>query len=148
MQRPTIRSADLLPECTIGQVAYNGAAMCSAVLIPAWFPVHNPDVSFQFGHKVLRLVTESAEGWNQINAPRLGAALAFYTTLSLAPLVVICVSLAGIFLGPSAAEGRISEEVRQLAGPAVQGALKLLLLHSGKSSGIIASLVGLATLWF
>ena len=87
-------------------------------------------------------------GWNSINAPRLGAALAFYTMLSMAPLLVICVSIAGLVFGTDAAEGRVAGEIQELVGPTGAQAIRSLLMHPGQASGVVAGIVGLATLWF
>jgi membrane protein len=87
-------------------------------------------------------------GWNRINAPRLGAALAFYTMLSMAPLLVICVSIAGLVFGAEAAEGRVAGQIQELVGPTGAQAIRSLLTHPGKASGVAAGIVGLATLWF
>jgi membrane protein len=87
-------------------------------------------------------------GWNRINAPRLGAALAFYTMLSIAPLLVICVSIAGLVFGAEAAEGRVAAQIQELVGPTGAQAIRSLLTQPGKASGVVAGIVGLATLWF
>jgi len=87
-------------------------------------------------------------GWNRIPAPRLGAALAFYTMLSIAPLLVICVSIAGLVFGAEAAEGRVAGQIQELVGPTGAQAIRSLLTHPGKASGVAAGIVGLATLWF
>ena len=87
-------------------------------------------------------------GWNRINAPRLGAALAFYTMLSMAPLLVICVSIAGLVFGAEAAESRVAGQIQELVGPTGAQAIRSLLTHPGKASGVAAGIVGLATLWF
>jgi membrane protein len=92
------------------------------------------------------LFREAADGWTRVNAPRLGAALAFYTMLSMTPLLVICVSIAGIVFGAQAAEGRIAGEIQNLAGPVGAQAIQSLLVHSAKFSGVLAALVGLVTL--
>ena len=99
-------------------------------------------------HTVGNLFRAAGDGWNRINAPRLGAALAFYTMLSTAPLLVICVSIASLVFGAKAAEGRVVEQVQELAGYAAGQALRSVLLHASKSTGAIAGIVGLVTLWF
>ena len=43
--------------------------------------------------------------WWEDNAPRLGAALAFYTLFSLSPLLIIAVAIAGLIFGREAAQG-------------------------------------------
>jgi len=50
------------------------------------------------------LVRETAGEWSTDNAPRLGASLAFYTLLSLAPLLVVIVAVAAFAFGRQAAE--------------------------------------------
>jgi membrane protein len=105
-------------------------------------------VGLQGWKDVKNLMAEAVDRWFKVNAPRLGAALAFYATLALAPLVVICISLVALVFGANQAEGRVAEQIRDLAGPAVQNALELLLLHSSKASGILAGAVSLVTLWF
>ena len=97
---------------------------------------------------VYALLRETADGWSRINAPRLGAALAFYAMLSISPLLVICVSIASLVFGAGGAEGRVVDLIREFVGPAGGQAIKSLLLHSGKSSGVLAGIVGLITLWF
>ena len=94
------------------------------------------------------LFREGIAGWNRINAPRLGAALAFYTMLSIAPLLVICVSIAGLVFGAEAAESRVAAQIQELVGPIGAQAIRSLLTHPGETSGVVAGIVGLATLWF
>src|SRR5438876_514812 len=56
---------------------------------------------------VLAMVKEAFADWREDNAPRLGAALAYYTAFSLAPLLVIAIAVAGLVFGHTAAQGRI-----------------------------------------
>ncbi len=75
--------------------------------------------------------------------PRLGAALAFYTTFALAPLLVIVVAIAGLVFGREAAEGRLLGEMRSLVGKEGGDALQALVAAAGQhGAGIVASLVG------
>ncbi len=59
------------------------------------------------------LLREAGAAWLADNAPRLGAALAFYTLFSLAPVLIVAVSVAGFVFGEKAAQGEI---VRQFQG--------------------------------
>src|SRR5579862_1588396 len=54
--------------------------------------------------------------WNRDRAQRMGASIAFYAVLSLAPLLVILVTLAALIWGSRAAEGRLAYEVGNLIG--------------------------------
>jgi len=87
--------------------------------------------------------------WNEINAPRLGAALAFYTTLSIAPLLVLCVSIAGLVFGPKLAQGDVIAQVENVIGPEAGKILQGLLLDASKlSHGLTAAGVGIVLLLF
>ncbi len=79
--------------------------------------------------------------------PRLGAALAFYITFSLAPLLLVVVAIAGLVFGREAAEGRLLGEMRSLVGNEGGDALQAMVAAAGKQgSGILASLVGAVVL--
>ena len=54
------------------------------------------------------LIRESASEWSDDNALRLSASLAFYTLLSLAPLLVVIVAIAAMAFGRKAAEGQLA----------------------------------------
>ena len=62
------------------------------------------------------LFREAARGWSDHRAQRLGAALAFYTTLALAPLMIIAIAVAGYFFGEEAARGGIVDQIEHLVG--------------------------------
>src|SRR5687767_8139163 len=62
------------------------------------------------------LLKEAAEGWFEHRAQRLGASLAFYTTLALAPLTIIAIAVAGYFFGEDAARGGIVNQIEHLVG--------------------------------
>ena len=56
--------------------------------------------------EVTPLIGETIRNWHRDRAPRMGAALAYYITLSLAPTVVIVLAVAGLAFGAKAAQGR------------------------------------------
>ncbi|HEY2933488.1 MAG TPA: YhjD/YihY/BrkB family envelope integrity protein [Acidobacteriota bacterium] len=60
------------------------------------------------------LIRETISGWISDHAPRTGAALAFYTVFSLAPILIISIAIAGAVFGENAARGEIVEQVRGL----------------------------------
>jgi len=62
------------------------------------------------------LLKEAARGWSEHRAQRLGASLAFYTTLALAPLTLIAIAIAGYFFGQEAARGWIVTQIEHLVG--------------------------------
>lgn len=78
------------------------------------------------------------------NAPRMGAALAIYTLLSISPLVIIAVGVAGLIFGRDAAQGHIIAQIEGLEGHDDAVAVRALIESSRKpASGIIASLFSL-----
>ncbi|MDQ2844752.1 MAG: YihY/virulence factor BrkB family protein, partial [Acidobacteriota bacterium] len=69
------------------------------------------------------LMVESLSDWNKHNATRLGASLAFYSLLSLAPLLLVLVSIVGLVFGHSAAEQQTVSQAQALVGPAAGKAM-------------------------
>ena len=77
----------------------------------------------------------------------IGAALAFYSLLSLAPIVVLSISLEGLIFGGTPAEERVIQEVGALAGPDASYFLQSMSKQARKpGSGAAASLLGFITL--
>jgi len=101
------------------------------------------------GKSIWELIKQTISNWSDIHAPRMGAALAFYTMLSIAPLLVISVSIAGLVFGEQAAEGHIVDQIRGLAGNAGAQVVEELVRNAAKpSTGILAGALGLLTLLF
>jgi membrane protein len=94
------------------------------------------------------VITKALRSWWAHNPPRLGAALAYYTVLSLAPLLVILVAIAGHFFGADAARGQLYWQVRNVTGEQsavlVQSLLRDAARHS--TSGFLAGIFGFALL--
>ncbi|RFP08740.1 YihY/virulence factor BrkB family protein [Duganella sp. BJB488] len=67
--------------------------------------------------------------WLEHRASSKGAALAFYTLFSMAPILVLVLAIAGWFYGPQAARGQLFEELRGLVG--AQGAEAVQLVLAG-----------------
>ena len=95
------------------------------------------------------ILGESFEGWNKHNASRLGAALSFYTLLSIAPLLLVLVAVVGLTMGSQSAETDVIQQIRALMG--VQGAaIAQTLLEGSRNTahGIMATVFGVLTLLF
>jgi membrane protein len=87
--------------------------------------------------------------WVEDKASQLGAALAFYSILSLAPLLLIAVAIAALVFGESTAKGELMEQLTGMIGEQGAGAISTMLDHAQKpGSGIVATVFGLATLLF
>ncbi|HEU4855132.1 MAG TPA: YhjD/YihY/BrkB family envelope integrity protein, partial [Nitrosospira sp.] len=66
--------------------------------------------------QVWTLVKESFSSWHDDYAPSMGAALAYYTMFSIAPLLLIVISTAGLVFGEEAVRGEIFYQLRDLMG--------------------------------
>jgi membrane protein len=85
--------------------------------------------------------------WLDDRAPTMGAAIAYYTVFSLAPMLVIVIAFAGLAFGQQAAEGALFGELRDLIGPESAAAVQAMLRSaSGTGSGIFATAVGIGAL--
>jgi membrane protein len=100
--------------------------------------------------ETVSLAKEAATEWVNDNAPTLGAALAYYTAFSLAPLLVISIGIAGMVLGQEAAQGEIFQQLRTLVGDESSKAMQELVKSaaSDQSHSLWATIVGGATLLF
>jgi membrane protein len=99
--------------------------------------------------KMMRLLVDAAAGWSDDNAMRLSASLAYYTLFSMAPLLVVGMSIAGLFFGEAAARGQTAEQLRQLAGASTGDAILTFMQGaSQRTASLSATFVGLLILLF
>ncbi len=85
--------------------------------------------------------------WLDDYAPSMGAALAYYTVFSIAPLLLIVISVAGLVFGEAAARGAIFEQLSGLMGQQGAMAVQGLLNSVNKpAEGIVATITGLLLL--
>jgi len=90
------------------------------------------------------LAKETVSQWSEDDASRLAASLALYTLLSIAPLLVIAIAVAGMVLGDEAARGQISGQIASVVGPQAGQSIESLVANAKTpSSGIISSAVGM-----
>lgn len=79
----------------------------------------------------------------------MGAALAYYTLLSLLPLLLVVISIAGLMFGSNAAEARVMQQVQFLLGEQRANILDALLHGAqNKADGVLATIAGLLILAF
>jgi membrane protein len=94
------------------------------------------------------LLKESVTGYINDNALSHGAAMAFYATTSLAPILLIVVAIAGFVIGNDAAQLALSAEISGVMGPQSADLLKATIETASHGwSGTLATLIGLATLF-
>ena len=94
-----------------------------------------------------QLVKGAVAAWKDDYAPSMGAALSYYTVFSLAPLLLIVISIAGLVFGAEAARGEVFGQLRGLMGDESAKAIEALLESLGKpSTGAVSALIGAAVL--
>jgi membrane protein len=93
------------------------------------------------------LFKEACSGWVEDHASSLGAALAFYTVFSLAPVLIVAISVAGLAFGQKAAEGEFSRQLQALVGATGTRAIQAIIRSASRPAlGIIAGTFGIGTL--
>jgi membrane protein len=99
-------------------------------------------ISSNWPKRLKRLVIESLKAWVAQRATSKGAAVAFYTLFSLAPILLLAIGIAGYFFGAKAAHGQIIAQIEGVVGPQGAQAVQSLLAHGYNSgSGLIATIV-------
>ncbi len=122
----------------------NGAALRAATMPDIQLP--DPvAIAGLPGHRQAWVISRAAfSAWVDDHASSMGAALAYYTLFSFAPLLLIVISVAGLWFGPDAARGEIFSQLSGLVG--VAGALtiqELLQSVNRPAGGIAATTIGL-----
>ena len=95
-----------------------------------------------FSRQVVHVMRCAVTEWLAHRASSKGAALAFYTLFSLAPILVLVIAIAGFFYGTDAAQGQLLDELRGLVGK--QGAETIQAILAGarnKESGKLATII-------
>lgn len=93
------------------------------------------------------LMKESVVQWKADGAPSMGAALAFYTLLSLAPLIMLVILVAGMVIGQDAARTVLFSELSGLLGETgAEGVRHVLEAAAGEKEGPLAAAAGFAVL--
>ena len=96
--------------------------------------------------KLVGLLKETLKEWRADNASRLGAALAFYSLFSIAPLLIIIISLAGLVFGRDAAQGRVVEEIQGLVGLEAARSIETIIGESrAPAPSIFTAIAGIVT---
>ncbi|MCD2516074.1 YihY/virulence factor BrkB family protein [Massilia sp. G4R7] len=95
-----------------------------------------------YSRELVRVMRCAVTEWLEHRASSKGAALAFYTLFSMAPILVLVIAIAGFFYGPEAAQGQLINELRGLVGK--QGAETIQAILAGarnKEDGLFATIV-------
>ena len=102
----------------------------------------------ELARSAYELVREAISEWINDRASRKGAALAFYTVFSLAPILILSIAIAGLFFGKEAARGEIFAEVSGLLGRDGAQAIQAMVESASRpGAGALATLIGFTTLF-
>ena len=93
------------------------------------------------------LTRESVSRFSQDFAPSMGAALAYYTVFSIAPLLIIAIAVAGFVFGENAARGEVFAQLRGLIGDQGAAAIEATVKSASQTgSGTFAAIAGIVVL--
>lgn len=97
--------------------------------------------------KTWHLIKTTAIAWSDDYAPSMGAALAFYTLFSIAPLLLIVLSITGFVFGDEAARGEIAGQLQNLMGEQSALTVQALLQNVNRpTDGLVATIIGVILL--
>lgn len=97
-------------------------------------------------NKAWTLAKCAVTNWVADRSSSAGAALAFFSAFSLAPLLVILLTVAGAIVGNEAAYGQLSDTLTQLFGRATAEVLLEAMKHSQESEGFAAAAISIVSL--
>jgi membrane protein len=95
------------------------------------------------GKFFIALLRQAADDWSEGRVARMGAALAYYTIFSLAPLLVIATGIASTIFGEQAARGELSEQIRGMVNAQAVDTIEGMLSQAHQSNGTLAAIVGI-----
>lgn len=102
---------------------------------PRKFPVRVPTL--------LSLFWKAIQAWNADKAPRLGAALAYYTLFAMSPVLLVVIAIAGLVFGPEAVRGEIVGQIDQLIGSQGARTVETMLENAYRPrEGRLATIIG------
>ena len=94
-----------------------------------------------------QLTKSATQAWSDDYAPSMGAALSYYTLFSIAPLLLIVISVAGMIFGEKAVQGELTGSLQFLMGEEGAKAIEGLLTSvSEPKEGIVATVIGIFVL--
>lgn len=99
---------------------------------------------------LFQVLRETVGSWSKDSAPRMAAALAYYTTFSVGPLLLISIAVSGVVFDPEAARREILNQVSGLIGDQGAEAIATVVENASrnKSDSLIAAILGAVVLLF
>lgn len=88
------------------------------------------------------LMKRTAGEWSEDKVPKMAAALAYYTAIAIAPLLIILIKVIGVVLGPRAAADQLRGQLAQFTDPQIASALQEAIQKAGEpGSGTVATII-------
>jgi membrane protein len=105
------------------------------------------NVWYQKTKQFYSLLKAAAADWSRDRAPRLGAALAYYTVFSIVPLLIVIIGIIGLVFGQEAAQSAIMSQISAFMGEQSSAAIKDMISRADKpSTGLISTIIATVTL--
>ena len=96
---------------------------------------------------LFHIFIQSAKDFCNDNALKFSASLSYYTTFSIAPMLIIIIGLAGLFFGREAVEGEVYQQFAGLIGPNAATLLQTAIQNVQiTGQGLLATIIGTVTL--
>src|SRR5215207_1249297 len=102
---------------------------------------------FKDPRALFAVLKETYSDWSEDKATRLAAALAYYTAFSIAPLLLISISVAGLVFGREAAQGQVFAQLQGLLGADAAETIQTSIAKSqGTGASTFSAIIGIAML--
>lgn len=99
--------------------------------------------------KIFKVVQDSFQIWSKAKASLMAAALTYYTMLSLSPILILAVAIAGRVYGESLVEGELLSQIADFTSAEVANTVKELITNTSQpETGFVASLLSFGVLFF
>jgi membrane protein len=99
--------------------------------------------------RTIQLFKQAVSEWTKDSASSRAAALSYYSALSISPLLIIAIFIAGLVFGPDEVRGRVMIEVQKLVGAGGAEVIGSMLAAAHTTSGgLLATIIGIVTLLF
>ncbi len=97
--------------------------------------------------EIIAFIQEVLKEWNEDKAPRMAAALAYFTIFSIAPLLIVVIAIAGAALGQQAVRGELFAQISGVIGADAAGFVEEMVANARQpNQSFVATVIGLVTL--
>jgi membrane protein len=97
--------------------------------------------------RVLNLFRQTFQEWNEDRVPRLAAALSYYTVFSIAPLLIVVITIASLAFDQAAVTGRLDEQIQGLVGREGADMVQEMIRNAQRpAESTLATVIGVVTL--